>query len=133
MSDLIPEVFIPDDTDFPSAILYRRGDESIWYSHPGVLKAAEQEIERLTSLLAELAELRSATGDYIRSLKDKLGASEQRVEALEAVKEAAQEALECLYFHSFEPGEDPRISNLAGALLVADGTLAATEQEDSDG
>jgi chromosome segregation ATPase len=46
-----------------------------------------------------------------------------RVEALEAVKAAAQEALECLYFHSFEPGEDPRISNLAGEMLVADGTL----------
>ena len=62
---------------------------------------------------------------------DEIERLQARVEVLEAVKEAAQESLECLYFHGFEPGEDPRISNLAGAMLVADGTLAATEQGES--
>jgi len=83
-------------------------------------------MENLTDpYVLQLIEALAKQDDEIERLQD-------RVAALEAVKEAAQEALECLYFHSFEPGEDPRISNLAGAMLVADGTLAATDKEVSD-
>lgn len=72
------------------------------YSCESIVHMAADEIERL-----------EAENEWLRD----------DIIELEAVKEAAQEALECLYFHSFEPGEDPRISNLAGALLIADGTL----------
>ena len=81
-----------------------------------------KEIQRLQARVKEL----EAAQDTINSIA--VHRQTLRIAELEAVKEAAQEALECLYFHGFEPGEDPRISNLAGAMVVADGTLAATEQ-----
>jgi len=81
-----------------------------------------KEIQRLQARVEEL----EAAQDTINSIA--VHRQTLRIAELEAVKEAAQEALECLYFHGFEPGEDPRISNLAGAMVVADGTLAATEQ-----
>jgi len=100
------------------------------YKEYGHKDCAVAQIKRLTGDLLDAREEYKQRQEWAaKQSMEVISRLQARVEALEAVKEAAQEALECLYFHSFEPGEDPRISNLAGAMLVADGTLAATEQE----
>lgn len=82
MSDLIPEVFIPDDAEFPDAVEIKRGSDARWYSHPGVLEDAEQEIERLETALATAIDERDRATTEVTELKEEVYRRDCDIEGL---------------------------------------------------
>ena len=90
----------------------------------GVIGIRRAGVELLSHARAQAAEIEQLGKDKLAAeigysvYRNRAEAAEAALAPLRLVAEAAHNALICLSLHGFEPGEDPRISDLAHALAA---------------